>query len=68
VEIEIEQLTNADWFREQQKILKLTNVNMAYALCCSLSHVEHMRSNRRPVTEKTRRIIKLLHSNGKSFW
>jgi len=58
-------ITDAKWFRDQQKVLRLTNEQMAEALYCSLSHVEHMRSKRRPITKKTKQIIKLLIDGGK---
>ena len=55
---------DAIWFQEQQSLLEVTNQQMGVILGCSLSHVEHMRSGRRQVTNQTKRIIRLLISGG----
>jgi hypothetical protein len=45
------------WFRKKQQELGLSNNMMAELLCCTTSHVEHMRSGRRKVVDSTRKLI-----------
>ena len=45
------------WFCKKQLELGLSNNMMAELLCCTTSHVEHMRSSRRKVTDATRKLI-----------
>lgn len=47
----------SQWFRRKQKELGLSNNKMAEMLCCTTSHVEHMRSGRRRIIEVTRKLI-----------
>lgn len=49
--------TRTQHFKDQQLVLGKTNPEMAELLCCCLSHIEHMRSGRRRVTDLTMKVL-----------